>query len=242
MKLVVNSNVNYKKPLSKMLESLIDSGFKNFDDVIVVIGQCERDEEPRKIKISEISNLNSSEVVTLIRMKLNNFDYTAYHALHLHSSHPLVISDWYMYVLDTVTFTKKFLFFLEHADLHPDELMITKQPHSNICAFGRDVIKNYGENFGTELDKNEAIRLEFEETISKDVRGICNFGKTTHVPSRILAGDADIYETGHQRKCFYYPEFGLSKWIFWGGCGDITGIVLKNNPFEENPEQEDLFF
>lgn len=242
MKLVVNSNINYKKPFSKMLQSLIESGFKSFNDIVVVMGQCKDDEEPRKIKISEVSDLNSKDQVTLIKMKLNNFDYTGYHALHLHSSHPLVVSDWYMYVLDTVTFTRHFLSFIENANLNSEELMITKSPHSNICALGRDVIRNYGDNFGTELDKNEAIRLEFEEEIPKNVKGICNFGKITHVRSRILFGDHDIYETGHPRKGFYYPEFGLSKWIFWGGSGDITGSVSKNKPFEENPEQEGLFF
>ena len=237
MKLVVNSNINYKKPLSKMIESLINSGFKKFDDVIVVMGQCENDEGPRKIKISEISGLSSNEQVTLIKMKLNNFDYTGYHALHLHSSHPLVISDWYMYVLDTVTFTSDFLFFLEKASLDSEELLITKKPHSNICAFGCGVVNNYGDNFGTEINKDEAIRLEFEEEIQKNIKGICSFGRISHVRSRVLLGNKDIYKTGFARRGFYYPDFGINKWIFWGSCGDITGSVSKNNPFKKSPQQ-----
>jgi hypothetical protein len=235
MKLIINSNINYKKPLSKMLESLIASGFSRFEDVVVVIGECGSDDEPRKIKISEISNLSCDEEVIVVRMKLNNFDYTGYHALHVHSQHPLLISEWYMYTLDTVTFTDRFLTFLVKSNPSSEEILIPQSPHSNICAFGSGVIKNYGDNFGVELDKNEAIRLEFDKSISKNVKSISNFGKITRVLSRTPAGQYDIYETGFPRKAFYYPEFGLNKWIFWGGCGDITGNVSENKTFEDIP-------
>jgi hypothetical protein len=228
MKLVINSNVNYEKPLRKLFLSLRGAGFRDYKNIIVVRGQSESDEEPKKVKISKVVKLGIRDELTLINMRLNNFDYTGYHALNVYKEHPLVSSDWYMYILDTVTVNSLFVSFINSACPDPDELMITMRPHSNICAFGSEVIKNYGNNFGTPLTKDEAIRLEFDSPIEKNVASISRFGRITQMNTRYLVGEADIYGTGHPRKNLYYPDFGLSKWIFWGRTGDILGDVQEN--------------
>lgn len=243
MKLVINSNINYKTPLSKLFQSLMDSHFKRFSDVVVVVGQCENDEEPKSAKISEITNLDSAEEITLIRVRLNNFDYTGYHALHLHAHHPLVKTDWYMYMLDTATVSdpKTFVNFIDSTMIGPDQILVPIHPHSNICAFGHKVIVNYGSNFGTELTKDEAIRLEFNAPIEKDVKSIVSFGSIILLPPRQLMGEDDVYGTGHPRVGFNYDHFGLTKWILWGRTGDLTGNLAKNEPFKEIPDEGLLF-
>lgn len=236
MKLIINSNLNYKTPLLVLFESLVRCGFKKFEDVVVVIGQSDIDSEPERTKISDLMDLDINSQVVVIRKKLNNYDYGGYHALSLHMDHPLIQSESFMYLLDTTTVEQEFVSIFDSLSVGSGELVISNAPHSNICAFGHEVVRNYGDNFGTVLTKDEAIRLEWNAPIEKNVNSIVEFGKARKTRSRIVAGEFDIYKTQMPRVRTYYPDFGVNKWILWGRNGDIVGKLEKNNPFPELEE------
>lgn len=221
-KIIINSNLYYSKPLELLLSSLIDIGFTSFLDVVIVRGQCEKNEAPTVVKISDITNLNSDSSVVLVNMELNNFDYTGYHALHLYQNDPLISADWYMYVLDTSSFEKYFMYFISNANLLHKEIVVSPCPHSNICAFGNEVIKNYKDNFSVQVNKEEAVRLEFNlDVYNKNIKSILHFGQVIYTDNRKFIDVEDIYGTGRKRHKFYYPYFGINKWILWGDTGDI---------------------
>ena len=53
----------------------------------------------------------------VIRTAMNSFDWTAHHMLSVHAAHPLIDSDYYLYVLDTSVVEKDFWF--KTSDLLP---------------------------------------------------------------------------------------------------------------------------
>jgi hypothetical protein len=234
VKLVVNSNINYRKPLGALFDSLLEIGFEKFEEVVVVVGG-HLDLPPRMESVSAISDCGSDAKVVVVGMKINNYDYTGYHALNMYINDPMLSSDGYFYSLDTVTFEQSFVPFFRSLSLGGDELRITGRPHSNICAFGPKVVQNYGENFGITLDKDEAIRLEYEMEIpGKTIKGISSFGELKKCRTRIPVGEADIYGTGIPRKGFLYPDFGMIKWILWGKNGDIVGDLNDNKYLQDH--------
>lgn len=231
MKIVINSNIHYKKPISILLKSLFDSGFSNFDDVIIVRSQSV-DKEPCRVCAKEVCpELPDHVNVVLIEMEMNNFDYNAYHALNLYKDNFLIKDDSYLYVLDTSTFDADFGEKYKNIRVGPSTVLTYNTPHSNICAFGRKVIDNYGDNFSVPLLKSEAIGLEFGRHLfkqEKEIRPITFFGEFKSLGGRLMMETFDIYQTSHPRVKAYYPYFGISKWILWGRNGDITGNVVPN--------------
>ncbi|NCW61288.1 MAG: hypothetical protein EBW07_08790, partial [Rhodobacteraceae bacterium] len=73
-KIVINTCVRFRECLNKCFESLIENvkDFKKYQDVIVVIGGCERMEEPKLIPIRNITDLNSDLEVVVIKTPVNN--------------------------------------------------------------------------------------------------------------------------------------------------------------------------
>lgn len=239
MKIVINTNVCYKKALTVLFRSLLKTGFRHFNDVVVVISGSKKDSRPSLEKISKITYLGSACRVTLIRMRLDNYDYTGYHALNLYSGHALVSSDYYMYVPDTVTFDRYFpekrkQLLLQAATSwvkYKNPVFIAPGPHSNICVLGAGVIKKYGSNFSVKVSKRDAVRLEFDRPVKKGNRrvlGITRFGVRINSQKRFAACEKDLYGTGYPRIGFYYEDFGLYKWILWGKNGDFNGDVADN--------------
>ena len=48
--------------------------------------------------------------MVVIRTAMNSFDWTAHHMLSVYSTHPLIDSDYYLYLLDTSVVEKDFWF------------------------------------------------------------------------------------------------------------------------------------
>jgi len=232
MKIVINSNINYSRPVKTLFKSLVDIGFDRIEnDVVLVVSQSEVQKPPKKNNLREVFADAPDLEVCVIGMEMNNFDYSGYHALHLYGDDPLVKDDSYLYVLDTSTFDESFKD--KYSDISPGKSCVKTcwRPHSNICAFGSEVVKNYGDNFSTILTKKEAIELEWGETITKNgrvVKGILEFGEFVHAGERLSLETQDIYETSYPRVRFHYPFFGISKWILWGINGDMTGEIRPN--------------
>ena len=54
MKIIVNSNVHYKKPVAFLLKSLLDAGFKDFRDVALVVSQSPSQKPPHVTNAREL--------------------------------------------------------------------------------------------------------------------------------------------------------------------------------------------
>jgi hypothetical protein len=234
MKLVINSNLFYKKALNVLFQSLQKVNFTRFEDIILVISQYE-DIGPRIKKIKEVTDLDLDNKITVICMAMNNFDYTAYHALYTWRWHRLIIDKSYFYTLDTVTFDSSFnqkyitlSNIVKGYDLH-----IIQGPHSNICAFGGNTIDKYADNFKNIMTKEEAISLECQgESItnkqSVQIDSIKHFGEIKAYPKRTFAIKKDLYNNGIERSAYYYKDFGLYKWILEHKNGDFLGKIVDN--------------
>lgn len=90
MKIVINTNNYYKIPLKHLMVSILNSGFQNFKDIIIVFSESEINEGPKLINLSELIDVNTDKQVVVIRLTLNNYDYAGFAALHLFKNHELV--------------------------------------------------------------------------------------------------------------------------------------------------------
>jgi hypothetical protein len=230
MKIIINSNINYKKALYVNLKSLLSTGFDRFNDIVLVISQSTHDEGPKKININKFISDTPSFEICVIQMKMNNFDYCGYHALNIYKNDDLVYDNSYLYILDTCTYDNDFLNKYLKLNIKKSTVVTCYHPHSNICAFDKDVVDSYGDNFRVPLTKREAIHLECGELIKNEklIRGITSFGTFESIGPRIMMENLDIYDTGHARVRAHYPYFGVNKWILWAKNGDMTGNVVPN--------------
>ena len=56
MKIIINSHAGYEKPLNLLFNSMIDAGFTDFaDEVVLIVGGAKKNRGPKK---RDISNLN----------------------------------------------------------------------------------------------------------------------------------------------------------------------------------------
>jgi len=228
MKIVINSNTHYTKQLATLIKSMIDVGFRRFEALVVVVSQSPVDVPPRKIQLREILPEAPAAEICIIEMAMNSFDYTGYHALHLYKNDPLVAAPCYLYLMDTCTVTPEFNNAYATLRVEKHEVTTCEPPHSNICAFGADVVTSYADNFGAPLTKDEAVAVEFETAVVKDgkeITGILQFGWFVRSGDRVGMDNADIYGTGHLRHRARYPQFGVDKWIFMFKTGDVTGAI-----------------
>lgn len=235
IKLIINSHIKYGKAREVLFESLNKTSFTRYNDIVVVYSGSDKNTEPY------LSDKN----YTIVESTKNNFDYNAYNILYEYQDHKLISSDFYLYLHDTITFHTKFDKFycdlLKLVNNIPlDNIFISNSFHSNICLFGKDIINQYKTNFELPLSKEEAIYLELHNSYSKNNKTIYNistYGKKNVISNRYeisypeLSPDGiDIYNTGYPRKGFFYPLFGIYKWILWSKNGDFTEEkVLPNN-------------
>jgi hypothetical protein len=234
MKLVINSNLFYKKALNVLFQSLQKVNFTRFEDIILVISQYE-DVGPRIKKIKEVTDLDLDNKITVICMAMNNFDYTAYHALYTWRWHHLIIDKSYFYILDTVTFDSSFnqKYITLSNTVKGYDLHIIQGPHSNICAFGGNVIDKYADNFKNKVTKQEAITLECagNNIYNKEnilISSIKHFGDVKDYRKRTFVTKKDLYNNGVERSAYYYKDFGLYKWILEHKSGDFLGKIVDN--------------
>jgi hypothetical protein len=231
MKLVINSNVFYKKALDFALQSLACIDFQFDIDIIIVMSQSGFDCEPRISKIKDVSSLNLDREITLVNMSMNNTDWTGFHALNIYKNHPLILDDTYLYVPDTVQFMPKFNSIYRELNCRHNDIMINESANGSVCCFGRGVIDSYGDNFKTVLTKAQGIRIEYGGSLEVDgkmVFGLRYFGNLINLGIRELLEVKDVYETGYPRHAFYVKQFGIIKYVLWSLHGDFHGEVKKN--------------
>ena len=233
IKIVINSNKHYRIPLNNLLKSIIEFCDFNFFDIILVVSQSDENVEPQKTKISNISDLNCDIELTTIGDPHNGYDYSGYNMLNKHLYNSLIYSDFYVYLLDTSEIDDTFNDKIKRLyTSNKNKLYISKPPHSNICAFGINVIENFKDNFDFEFTKEEAINLEISDgplmKENKKIESILSFGNISEIDYRKEVSMVDVYNTGHLRTKFYYESFGVYKYIFFYKNGDITNNIKLN--------------
>lgn len=234
MKLVVNSNMRYLVPLSSLIESLIAAGWKTMDDVVIVRGGASQDCVGKRL-IRDVTTLKSNQPVLVVDLQIENFDYHGFVALQRYASHPEISDDWYMYVLDTVTFTNgfpetfhSFILNRKHLLKYKDGVELSTMftcalPNSNICVFNKAFIHRYGTIFESKvMSKKEAMELECGHRID-NIKPVPAYAENKQpLARRECKGQVDCYNTGFQRDIWFYPDLRLNKYILWGMAGDLV--------------------
>jgi hypothetical protein len=235
MKLIINSNIFYKKALNALFKSLYKINFDLSQDIIVVVSQSGRDCEPRRAKAKEIIQTEQDHEITVIDTSMNNFEFTGLHYLNIYKNHQLIRDDCYIYVPDTVIFTYEFNDIFKKLKIDKNDILIsTPGGNGGICCFGRGVVDSYRNNFKTKVNKKEAIQLEFGSKHlyipgqDKTISSIFHFGNLVKLSSPIFIKTQDIYNTGHERDLFFNKDLGVIKTVLTGRNGDFHGRVSSN--------------
>jgi len=241
MRIVINHNNYYKGALRILFESLLKTGFSDFDKIILVQANSNQEEPPIKKNLSEILP-GLKEDIIFIQTKMNNFDYNGYHALYKYRSNSLVEDIGYLYLLDTVTFCRDFKERYKticDVSVKPDQIISCPLPNSNICIFGREVISNYKDNFLRPISKSQAISLEHNNPVffgdGFKMMGLPSFGNLFISGYRRYQGEEEIYKKGFSRYKVYYPYIGIFKWI--GKSPRESLINDKSSSYIEYGEQ-----
>ena len=216
LRLVINSCSSYDQALRCLLESLEVAWFSHFDLLLIVIGGCDS-QTSSQLELEPMAQWlpYSSAQVAVCRCKRQNFDYTGLHELHTYRYHPLVRARAYMFLLDTSVAEPDFLACFQSLRVGQFDLLVSPAPASNICAFGSGVVDRFGDNFAPSesLSKEEAIAVEHGESGTR-ICGVASFAeRIIHVAPRIFRGTRDVYKVGEQRWVYFYPTFGICKYV-----------------------------
>jgi glycosyltransferase involved in cell wall biosynthesis len=205
--LCISTHVDYCKPLRMLMESLRESKFSHYDDVIICVAGHDKDIIPTK----------GDDGVTFIYTTQNLYEFTAPMLLAHYKIHDRPV----MFIHDTCTVHKQFDTIYTSLKINYNTTYyygITggSGTESNIVCVSGDQISNYSSLNGTTLSKPEAVQLEFTGYLGM-------YGTRTCMGTRDVMGRRDLYETGHDRVMVYYPAFGVYKSFCTEASGDISG-------------------
>lgn len=237
MKIIINTTESYKKPFSLLMKSIIDSGFTEFDNLIISYAEAESNVAP---VIESLGNLIDSDIpydydVVVVKSVLKNYDYAGYNALWLHRKNPLIKADSYFYLLDTTTVESNFFKKINSFKVKPGQIITVPTPNANIVIFHNNIIDLYRDSYNRNLTKTQAVDLECARIINidgKSITGLLFYADIRIIKPRVMKGVTDIYNTGHKRLAFYYPDFGVYKYVLWDRDGDIKNnlVYIVDNP------------
>ena len=124
------------------------------------------------------------------------------------------------------------------------ERRITKRqglmPEHGIPVLTRHACDTTYNNTARQLDTSSERCRETEDDQEHIVYPLSSFGDVTVVGRRVpLCGQqctvysssarVDVYATGKARVAFLYKAFGLQKYVYWGGNGDLTPLVTEQS-------------
>ena len=134
-----------------------------------------------------------------------------------------MLSEGYLYVLDTVTFSYTFptLFSQFNFRIHPQVIYASPLPCSNMYAFSMGVVESYGTTFEQPVSKREGLFIEFNHGSVRGVKSLINYGSVVECLPRQLIDRRRMYMTNVSgglgvRYTLYYPSFGVFKHVRWG--------------------------
>ena len=229
-KLVINSHVKYHRALIYALRSLYEIGFDEWEDVVVVLGGCDgEDEHEPQHQVMPLSAKVMVKCIT-IRTSQDNYDFHGYNMLHTYKNHPLICADMYFYFLDTIEFLPEFNHVWCNLPFWDSEhnVFAHRLPSCNQVCFMKEVIDIYGDmysfNEGKSLmTKNNAIQIEFADKCFVGGRRILNITKMKNVSTKWFKSGksrtsncVDPYGLGKKRGWIIFPAFGIKKFIRHG--------------------------
>lgn len=217
MKVVINTHPNYRKALAILLQSIIDSDYKDYSNIIIVDNQSPESEPTEKL-ISDLVELDINETIVYIGMKYNSFDYGAYNALYFYKEHKLVKDTTYFYLHDTCIVDKDWISKVQRFKPIKTFPLFGYEPfNSNIFLFHHTEINGYGDIFNREVSKDLAIDMEYKLVFFEDGRSYRPLGLRGYLSKvgtrKNIEQREDYYKTGRTRSKHYYPEFGVTKFM-----------------------------
>ena len=229
-RLVVNSHVLYGQAVEQLLLSLLSIGFADFCSVLIVVGGA-----PAELPPQRRGNLTYAETV------LNGQDMHGLDVLGRHVDHPLVRAQAYLYTTDTVLFHPLFrLFWAKLGGMFEgkeDEILkppLRRGVQSTLFALGPAVPRAWADFYHKNLSKDDMVITE------QHSGEIGRWGTVRHCRERRVESSSgggylelDVYNRGFPRRLFYYPDFGMYKWVLWLKFGDFAGIEPHFNTFKK---------
>jgi len=228
IKLIVNSDVRYSDPLDTLFESMEKASFQRWNDVVVMRGSASQDTDPF---IPDTAY--GKKGVTYVDLKLSSFDLHGFSGLWHHHHHPRVEADVYFYIHDTVlvnsTFPSKFNTMAYTTGRN--EVRHPPVPFNNICVFGSGVVDLYNGIFDHARTKRDGVSIEASGGIGQYTKDHTVLEETEMQPFQL-----DLWHTGYPRAVKYFPSFGLTKYMFPGFYGDLTGHVEETHYGDPEPD------
>lgn len=194
MKILINSNVKYRKALTVLIESMLKAGFKNFNDIILVQSEAEVDSEPMLVNLFSLVDieitgkpwyktrspyLSTNNQIVLVKIKNNGFDYGGFSVLNKFKDHALIKSDYYFYTHDTTEFESNFqekLSLIQNKMVENRVELITSDPvydTCNIIFFSSTFIERYGTIYNRSFTKLQAVQMEYFPSV-ENLDGVVN--------------------------------------------------------------------
>lgn len=204
-KIVVNTHSLYTQVLQKLFKSFKKIKHFPWYRVIIVIGGSDKN-----------SIYQGKNTETIITTTDNAYDYHGLNQLYRYIDHPLVSATSYMYMHDTCIVLTNFIQKIDSFHIRKNEIItVNSYLNANIMLFEKNVIHNYNTHFQGHMTKRQACLYEHAE--------IFKFGNYRPSGDRIKMADAYVYTKDSKRTPFFYPCFGIVKFVLMKKYGDITG-------------------
>jgi hypothetical protein len=193
----------YKEALDKLIESLPE-GFTNY--IIIYQDEDDGDYYARK----EDGHYE-------VYLKRNIYEYGAWEGLYILKQNGILKDDDYILMLhdtckvgkDTIELTNKY------KDNGSDIYWGSIDGKCNICSIKTSAIDNVRENFKDIIfmEKSEAIRIENDHSYEKSIKNIKSLTQKFHDKVAEFIGSKKVYNSGVERKAFYYDSFDIEKYL-----------------------------
>ena len=223
MKIVINAFDPWEISRRVCLQSLVENTtFSNYNNVIIVLGGSTYDMEPTLCPIHDITHLTYDYNIVVIRTTINSIDVNALNMLNIYKHHPLIkTTSMYFHSLDTITFNTDFVERMFNFPFIPELkgcIYSEKPACSAIMIFDHDFIELYNTNFNTPMSKRDAITLEHNMGVVKNVIPYYRFGKHFVVGEKLHLGSANPYNSNDERRVKNYAMYGITKYLKLCSC------------------------
>ena len=205
---VINSHVNYTKPLNALLFSLFNCGVR---EAILILSGSRSHSDVIYTAVQQQVRLK------VVHTRTMNWEYTAFQKLKQYQERISQIPDCYMMLHDTSIVSLGYPN-VTRASFGTDyDVIIPSGATSNIMALSYFAVPQL--NVKSYQSKIQAIYGEFRRALTRHFYS----DRILQVSKRVALPDEDFYDTGVTRKRYYYPTFHVTKYVYEGPrFGDVS--------------------